>query len=339
MALLMMHEDKKRELSFDLALSQPYVKRLPRKFQGAHVGFEMARSRTRFFFCCSGCGARLFRPQDLVQEREAVDVSTIDSASCFAVQDCDVTHGKERLVHSNVMTDSINEHWSFTVRTINCPGCRVYLGVKVVKAHQGATDVLASRNLEDTMAHIFGMQSECSISEPRAQWLALMGYNKQVSEVAWSKSVNQYYVATRYLRLRDAHTGKFEPEPLQLVCVDCDTTLSYSDQIVCYQRRWGFGENMPEPACYMNSVITEKVTVGHPYPEQLGQGPFTMADVWCKCGAQVGYKFMRDETASQRNKHHIGRYGLVNSCVRLKDESRMADSDEENEEELEDAHM
>jgi hypothetical protein len=67
----------------------------------------------------------------------------------------------------------------------------------------------------------------------------------------------------------------------------------------------------------MNKVEEAQVHVGHPYPEQLGQGPFIMADVWCKCGKQVGYKFVEDCTSSQRNQHHIGRFGLVNSCVRL----------------------
>lgn len=67
----------------------------------------------------------------------------------------------------------------------------------------------------------------------------------------------------------------------------------------------------------MNSVEEEQVTVGQPYQEHLGQGPFMMADVWCKCGKQVGYKFIKDRSASGRNKHHIGRFGLVNSCVEI----------------------
>jgi len=84
----------------------------------------------------------------------------------------------------------------------------------------------------------------------------------------------------------------------------------------------------------MNSVLQDKVTIGNAYPEQLGQGPFLMADMWCNCGKQVGYKFMQDKSTTQRNIHHIGRFGLVNSCVRV--DPTGSDQDSANEEGSED---
>ena len=39
-----------------------------------------------------------------------------------------------------------------------------------------------------------------------------------------------------------------------------------------------------------------------------------MADVHCKCGKQVGYKFCGDKTTTKRNLNQVGRYGLVSSC-------------------------
>ena len=39
-----------------------------------------------------------------------------------------------------------------------------------------------------------------------------------------------------------------------------------------------------------------------------------MADVFCKCGAPCGYKFVGDKTADGRNHNQVGRFGLVASC-------------------------
>jgi hypothetical protein len=133
MALLMFHEDERRELSFDIALAHPGFQRRQanaRRFRGGHIGYEMARERTRFFFCCSGCGTSLFRPQDVTQAARAVDVATIDSDTTFCVKDCNVQEDPARLVHANVMAESLKDHWSYTVQTVRCAKCKTYLGVK-----------------------------------------------------------------------------------------------------------------------------------------------------------------------------------------------------------------
>ena len=129
-----------------------------------------------------------------------------------------------------------------------------------------------------------------------------------------------------------------------LLCVGCGSTLSYTDQIMCTKRRWGFGDGAPENACFMNSLVKGAFVVGdscgarnsnlrvtapptYPtpltascflsrrrYEEHLAQGLMEMADVHCKCGKQVGYKFCGDKTTTKRNLNQVGRYGLVSSC-------------------------
>ena len=47
-----------------------------------------------------------------------------------------------------------------------------------------------------------------------------------------------------------------------LLCVGCGSTLSYTDQIMCTKRRWGFGDGAPENACFMNSLVKGAFVVG-----------------------------------------------------------------------------
>ena len=50
-----------------------------------------------------------------------------------------------------------------------------------------------------------------------------------------------------------------------LLCVGCGSTLSYTDQIMCTKRRWGFGDGAPENACFMNSLVKGAFVVGDSY--------------------------------------------------------------------------
>lgn len=102
---------------------------------------------------------------------------------------------------------------------------------------------------------------------------------------------------------------------MPLVCTSCNLTLTYTDQLLCTLRRWGLGGGLPEPACYVNSVALCNVDVRQPYEEYLAQGLMEMADVYCKCGMQVGYKFCADKTPTGRNQNQVGRFGLV--CSRF----------------------
>ena len=128
--------------------------------------------------------------------------------------------------------------------------------------------------------------------------------------------VGQIFLGIRYLRLVDAHSMKPAVPLVPLLCRGCDRTLSYTDQLLCTKRRWGFGAGPPENACFMNSLVACNYEVRGEYEEHLAQGLMDMADVYCKCGKQVGYKFCRDKTPTGRNLNQVGRFGLVSSCFR-----------------------
>eukprot|EP00754_Rhynchopus_humris_P049643 Rhum_TRINITY_DN8510_c0_g1::Rhum_TRINITY_DN8510_c0_g1_i1::g.28451::m.28451 len=126
------------------------------------------------------------------------------------------------------------------------------------------------------------------------------------------------YLCLRYVRVVDAVSDQplFGRAPLS--CTDCSRVLSYADQLLCTKRRWSFGSStVSQSACYVNSVVESSVDVRNPQDMHLAQGRFVMADVFCTCGKQVGYKFCKDLTRDGRNVYQIGRYGLVSSCFKL----------------------
>ena len=49
------------------------------------------------------------------------------------------------------------------------------------------------------------------------------------------------YKLRRYLRLIDAHSCQSVDSRVPILCNMCDRTLSYTDQLLCTRRRWGFG--------------------------------------------------------------------------------------------------
>ena len=124
----------------------------------------------------------------------------------------------------------------------------------------------------------------------------------------------QIFLGIRYLRLVDARSMRPVLPLVPLLCRGCDRALSYTDQLLCTKRRWGFGAGAPENACFMNALVDGNFEVRGEYEEHLAQGLMDMADVYCKCGKQVGYKFCRDKTPNGRNLNQVGRYGLVTSC-------------------------
>ena len=140
---------------------------------------------------------------------------------------------------------------------------------------------------------------------------ALEGPGVDASPIA----IGQIYLGARYLRLVDAQRHAPVADVIPLLCTKCDRTLSYTDQLLCTKRRWGFGRSPPEHACFMNSLVRSNIDVKSKYDEQLAQGLMEMADVFCKCGEQVGYAFCADKTPNQRNLNQVGRMGLV--CSRF----------------------
>jgi len=129
------------------------------------------------------------------------------------------------------------------------------------------------------------------------------------------RRVDQIYLGSRYLRLLDAHHYRPLHEVVPLLCAACDRTISYADQLLCTKRRWGLGGELPEAACFVNGIVSSSIEVRPSYEEHLAQGLMEMADVYCKCGTQVGYKFCADKTPTGRNQNQVGRYGLV--CSRF----------------------
>ena len=126
-------------------------------------------------------------------------------------------------------------------------------------------------------------------------------------------AVGQCFLGIRYLSLEDASGDRALPDLRPLLCQQCERTLSYTDQLLCTRRRWGFDHAPPEPACFVNSVVRSNVVIRGRYEEQLAQGLMDMGDIFCKCGTQVGYAFLGDKTPERRNLNQVGRMGLVAS--------------------------
>ena len=83
--------------------------------------------------------------------------------------------------------------------------------------------------------------------------------------------VGQTYLGLRYLRLLDAHRHRPLAHLVPLLCKACERPISYTDQLLCTRRRWGFGRGVPEPACFVNSLVRSNVEVRGIYEETLAQ--------------------------------------------------------------------
>lgn len=129
--------------------------------------------------------------------------------------------------------------------------------------------------------------------------------------------VNQLYLGLRYLRMEDPRTSSSKFERLPLCCRSCGNVLSHSDQVLCTERRWGFrGVLSPEPSMYINSLVLGSTKATLVSRMALGQGHFDMCDLTCStCNAAVGYRFC--SAIDDHNVNHVGRAGLVLSCVHL----------------------
>ena len=129
--------------------------------------------------------------------------------------------------------------------------------------------------------------------------------------------MGQIYLGVRYLRVLDAQRRRPLGELVPLLCRGCERPLSYTDQLLCTRRRWGFGRAPPSPACFVNSLVRAHVEVKGRYEEMLAQGLMDMSDVFCVCGKQVGYMFRQDKTPNRRNLNQVGRMGLVCSAFKV----------------------
>jgi len=346
---LMRDEDERRETLFSTAdhFRPPKSPRRLERHAGAHDGFRLAQKATSRVYCCGACGAWLVRPQDLVPtNKRVVDVSIDDCRHSLCAEAADVVESKEG--HS-VTSDNL---WQFRVRPVHCASCKIFLGVKVKTAERTYNSRIATAGTEELYELLTEAHYESRgvrISAPEAHWLSHVRLEAEQRVAAarlphsggsappndaaepsstatvarselmldWSepRPVEQVFLGTRYLRLLEAHHQRPLQDVIPLLCVGCGSTLTYTDQLLCTKRRWGFGRSVPESACYVNSVVRGAVVVKEPYLEHLAQGLMEMADVYCSCGMQVGYKFVADKTSMGRNQNQVGRYGLV--CSRI----------------------
>ena len=152
-------------------------------------------------------------------------------------------------------------------------------------------------------------------TEPASPRRAIGGTLLSAERVTFE--VDQLYFGLRYLRMQDPQTGRSKFEQLPLCCRGCSNVLSHSDQVLCTERRWGFrGVTSPEPSMYVNSLLLGSTKVTPVSRMALGQGDFDMCDVTCStCERRVGYRFCG--AVDSHNINHVGRAGLVLSCVHL----------------------
>ena len=113
------------------------------------------------------------------------------------------------------------------------------------------------------------------------------------------------YLCVRYVRVVDVRAGVPLFPRTELSCVACACVLSHADQILCTRRRWSLADTPSQSACYMNGLEQHNIVVHEPHEMHLAQGRFLMADVHCKCGVQVGYKFCKDLSGEGRNVYQV----------------------------------
>lgn len=159
--------------------------------------------------------------------------------------------------------------------------------------------------------------------EPRSPRRTVGGTLLSAERVTFE--VNQLYFGLRYLRMEDPQTGlsKLACE-MPLCCSSCGSVVSHSDQVLCTERRWGFrGATSPEPSMYVNNLLPGSTKATPVTRMSLGQGHFDMCDLTCStCERKVGYRFCG--AVDDYNANHIGRAGLVLSCVHLRADDRQA---------------
>ena len=232
---------------------------------------------------------------------------------------------------------------TFRMRIVTCSHCGLFLGVKVKDFQPSDVDQDINENFRSRMNRsgiLVRPVPELLGRRRRGSSLGNADLVMEAAEDTYQSDVNLYrrgrtrsgsddgvqgaisistfFLGRNYILVKRARDLSDTIDRVPIRC-QCDRTITYTDQLLCAERRWSFNaDEPPSAACYVNSVVQENVKlIGDPYVERLAQGPFEMADLACQCGTRIGYKFVRDCSDTKRNIHQQGRYGIVLSRVKL----------------------
>jgi len=329
---LQQEADRRRKRVFSELLSKPRKKIYRRHHRGSNIRFQLAASKFDSVITCGACGAWLFRPNEL-RSNENFEVDLSDSVEVVNVKDCsNVQFGQLRY------KSDTTETWKYDVQTVRCSCCKIYLGLNVKRvsnlvswmeiSSHGWCERMSAPILRHNENHQLYSEGKGDAKLPRSESMIQGAFSSSSSSSLPATiplggvATDEMILGTRYLRVislvEEGDEEVNENARVRLRCKKCENVLSYSDQILCTGRRWGFGSGPNEPACYMNSLAKGGFEVRNVHGRDLAQGSFDMADVFCRrCGEQVGYKFHEDRSPSRINENQQGRYGLVMSrlCI------------------------
>uniref|UniRef100_A0A6U2YKR7 Yippee domain-containing protein n=1 Tax=Lotharella globosa TaxID=91324 RepID=A0A6U2YKR7_9EUKA len=240
MKLFQEEADRKRVVAFgDVLKSREKIVRR-RKYRGAPLSFQLASRTIHRTYGCGACGTLLFRPSEIC-DGKIFDVELSDSETVVSLKDCaNVRYGPIRC------KSDMSETWKYDVQTIRCSNCNVYLGLYVSKiANLTSWMEISSHGWCERM----GAPILRTANFRRGS--VISGGSNEIP--VGGIETRQIFIGHRYIRALRSD-GTDVPKRIKLTCKGCTNVLSYTDQILCTRRRWGFGDGPNEPACYMNSL-------------------------------------------------------------------------------------
>lgn len=104
-----------------------------------------------------------------------------------------------------------------------------------------------------------------------------------------------------------------------LCCCNCGSAITNVDQILSHDHTWQLeGEEDYRDAYFVNSVALDAIKIYKPKEETLVQGVMTVSRVDCKCGAELGWKFVEAIDPAEKFScvNQEGRFGLVKAQVK-----------------------
>ena len=338
---VMRAEMREARSKIDSALRDIYrMKRNLRHMESRHISFAMASSSISHVFCCAACRSTIFVKQHVSKIPYHAIVNLEDSRETFIVSQTEVG----ALSESKTFRYDRTASGTFRMRIVTCSHCGLFLGVKVKDFQPSDVDQDINENFRSRMNRSgilvrpvpellgrtrrrrgsslgnadFTMEVAVDTYQSDMNLYRRRRTRSDSDDVQGAISISTFFLGRNYILAKRARDLSDTIDRVPIRC-QCDRILTYTDQLLCAERRWSFNAGEPpSAACYVNSVVQENVKlIGDAYVERLAQGPFEMADLACQCGTRVGYKFVRDCSDTKRNVHQQGRYGIVLSRVKL----------------------